>query len=40
MKRLLFFLLAITPFFSFAQGDYFYPSAKTLNKNIPHQKNF
>jgi len=40
MKQLLLFFLIGLPVFSHAQPDYYYPSAKKINKNIPTPEEF
>src|SRR5258708_7662317 len=39
MKRLL-WLICCIPFLGLAQADYFYPTAKAFNKNIPSPQEF
>ncbi len=40
MKKILLLWIALVPSFCFGQVDYFYPSAKSLNKNIPTPEEF
>lgn len=40
MKKFLTILIAFAPLVGFAQADYFYPTVKSINKNIPTPEEF